>query len=392
MRLLIVQYAGDFKEAVENFESGGEETYGAQKYSVDAVLKLASDLEDVAVLCCQTNDTYDTRLNNGLRAIGAGFKEKVCSKRITQIVQEYAPTHLVMRTPIPRVLFWAIRNRVPTIVILADCFPANRWKDRVKNFLLAKCLNHPRIEWVFNHGVNSSQALQDIGVKAQKIVPWDWPPGDRVPDRYAPKSIDQSKRSLSLIFVGMLIESKGIGDLLRAMKELEDRGIVCDLKVAGKGDSNVYRELARELSLEDKVTFLGMVPNQLIMGLMADSDLVIVPSRHEYPEGLPMTIYEAFCSHTPIVASDHPMFRNRLVNEQNAMVFEGGNASALADSIARISRNPGLYEKISAASTQSWQELQIPLKWAQILTHWINNSAEDKSFFADHALSTGRYR
>jgi len=54
MRLLTVQYAGDYREAVERLEKGEGETYSAQKYSVDAVAEIGKTIEEVAVLCCLT--------------------------------------------------------------------------------------------------------------------------------------------------------------------------------------------------------------------------------------------------------------------------------------------------------------------------------------------------
>ena len=47
---------------------------------------------------------------------------------------------------------------------------------------------------------------------------------------------------------------------------------------------------------------------------MSAHDIVIVPSRHDYPEGLPMTIYEALAMRTPLVVSDHPMIKAGLGN------------------------------------------------------------------------------
>jgi hypothetical protein len=44
MRLLFVQYGGDYREAVERFAAGGGETYYAQKYSVDAVAEIGKPL------------------------------------------------------------------------------------------------------------------------------------------------------------------------------------------------------------------------------------------------------------------------------------------------------------------------------------------------------------
>ena len=392
MRLMIIQYAGDFKEAVENFASGGSETYLAQRYSVEAVADLVNETDDIAVLCCQTIAPYDTVLPNGVRAIGAGFKSHVSGKQIVRIVEEYQPTHLILRTPIHRLLFWAIKKRTPTIAVLADSFPVEHWKHRIKNFLLAKLLNHRHVEWVFNHGVNSSLALTTIGVQPRKIVPWDFPSEHRTPDRYSAKTLDASKQLFNLIFVGMLMETKGIGDLLHAVHLLKQRNIAVKLKVAGKGETERFADLARSLAIEESVEFLGMVPNATITEMMAQSDVVVIPSRKEYPEGLPFTIYEAFCSHTPIVASDHPMFRNRLIDEVNAVIFPGGNSMAMADSIEKLLNQPALYSKLSAASDASWQALQIPVKWGDILTHWPMKSLANEQFFAEHTLATGDYR
>ncbi|MGB7712276.1 MAG: hypothetical protein WBL95_22545 [Microcoleus sp.] len=51
MRLVIVQYAGDYAEAFERLAKGGSETYYAQKYSVDAVTEMGKRVESVAVIC-----------------------------------------------------------------------------------------------------------------------------------------------------------------------------------------------------------------------------------------------------------------------------------------------------------------------------------------------------
>jgi hypothetical protein len=41
--LLMVQYTGDYREAVQHSTEGGGETYYAQKYSVDAVAEIGKN-------------------------------------------------------------------------------------------------------------------------------------------------------------------------------------------------------------------------------------------------------------------------------------------------------------------------------------------------------------
>jgi len=49
MRLLMVQYADDYRQAFQRFE-GGNETYYAQKYSIDTVAKIRKKIEEATFL------------------------------------------------------------------------------------------------------------------------------------------------------------------------------------------------------------------------------------------------------------------------------------------------------------------------------------------------------
>jgi len=390
MRLLMVQYAGDYRETVECLSNGGEETYYAQKYSVDAVAEIGKTIEEVAVLCCLTQERYDEMLSNGVRAIGAGFNPKINIKTLIELIEKQKPTHLIVRTPIQEIFWWAIKNKVSTIAILADSFRTQGLKNKLENYWLAKALNHQRIDWVFNHGINSSLSLQEIGVNPNKIIPWDWP-SMVTPDSFSAKKIQTEKRTYNLVYVGLITESKGIGDVLEALKELRTKNVSINLKVAGKGEIDEFINKAKQLNIEDCIQFLGLVPNKAIVHLMREADGVIIPSRHEYPEGFPLTVYEALCSRTPIIASDHPMFQNKLKDGINALIFPAANAVALADCIEKLLTNPELYERLSLASYDAWKELQIPVKWADLINRWLDNSPVNRQWLFEHRLSSGRY-
>ncbi len=390
MRLLMVQYAGDYRETVEHFAKGGGETYYAQKYSVDAVAEIAKTIEEAAVLCCLTQERYDEVLSNGVRAIGAGFNSRVRNKTLIELIKEQKPTHLIVRTPIQEVFEWAINNKVPTIAILADSFQSKGLKKKLQNYLLARQLNNQLIEWVFNHGINSSLSLQEIGVDSDKIIPWDWP-STITPNAFPAKKLRAETRNLNLVYVGLITESKGIGDVLEALQQLSSKSFSLKLKVAGKGETEEFRNKAKQLNIEESVEFLGLVPNQAIVQLMREADLVIIPSRPDYPEGFPMTIYEALCSRTPIIASDHPMFQNKLKDGINSVIFPAANTVALADCIEKLISNPELYERLSLASYEAWTQLQIPVKWADMINRWLDNSPENRQWLFEHRLSSGRY-
>jgi hypothetical protein len=389
MRLTIVQYAGDYREAFERFASGGRATYQAQRYSVDFVGSLAQRLEQVVVICAVCDAPYDVVLSNKVRAIGAGLEPGFDPRELRSILARTAPDRLCLTTPMAPLLKWARHNRVRTITAMADYFRKGGPRTRISNWLTARELNRPNVEWVGNHQIGACLSLLDIGVLADKVIPWDWPPSHR-PTDYAPRERDPSQ-PLRLVYVGLVDEAKGVGDLLRALQKLKADGVDAFLTVIGRDAGNGMAALAYSLGLGASVRFAGLIPNEDVPAAMREADVVVIPSRHEYPEGLPLTIYEALAARTPIIASDHPMFLGPLTHEQSAVIFPGANADALASAIRRLADDATLYAKLSANSKQAWQALQLPVSFGDLLEKWLSEGPGDREWLWEHRLSSGLY-
>jgi len=389
MRLLIVQYAGDYREAVQRFAKGEDETYYAQKYSVDAVAEIGQRIEEAVVICCMTTEPYNEVLQNGVRAIGAGFKQKIEVKKLLKLIEEQNPTHLIARTPIREVFQWAIQRNIQILAVFAESISTKSIKSNLRNYLLTKLLNKKQVKYVCTYGVNSSILFKKIGVNPEKIIPWDFILS-LTPGSYLPKNL-QREDELKLFYVGSLIEPKGVGDILESLAILRAKDLPVSLTIVGQDETGFFTNKAKKLNVEDFVSFLGIVPNKFIVDLMRESDVVLVPSRHEYPEGFPLTIHHALCARTPIIASDHPMFRNSLEHGLNAMIFPAGNSAVLADCIEKLHSNSALYLKLSTASYDTWNQLQIPVKWADLIKRWLCDSHENQQWLFDHRLSSGRY-
>ncbi|WP_421655043.1 glycosyltransferase [Leptothermofonsia sp. ETS-13] len=389
-RVLFVQYAGDYREAVNHLNQGGNETYYAQRYSVNTMAEISQQVEEMTVLVCHTDEPYNEVLENRVRAIGSGFATNVPVKELIKLVEQQKPTHLIINTPILELVQWAIRNKVKTLALLADSFQATGVRSTLKNYFLGRLLNHPQIDWVANHGTNACRSLRAIGVNPNKIIPWDWP-HVITPDNFTPKQLRTHHGTFKLLYVGSIIDLKGVGDVLEAVPILNAKNISTYVQLAGKGDIARYIEQAKKLGIEQQIEFLGFIPNNNIVQLMRAADLVMIPSHHSYPEGLPMIIYEALCSHTPIVASDHPMFRRKLIDGQSALIFRAGNASALAERIVTLLSNPDLYQRLSANSKATWEQLQVPVKFADLLNRWIFDSPTNRQWLYNHRFASERY-
>ncbi len=390
MRVLLVQYAGDYREAVQRFDQGGEETYYAQRYSVNTIGDIARKVDQMTVFACVTNEAYDEVVSNGVQAIGGGFQGgKLPIADIIKIIEQQQPDRLIIGTPIRQLFQWAIRHRVRTLAALADSFSTKGLRDQVKNFLVARVLNHPTVEWVSNHNVNAARSLQQIGVNPDKIIPWDWAPV-LTPDDFAPKQLPPRK-PFKLAYVGAMVKAKGVGDILAAIARLKQRQIPVSAQLAGKGNIEQFAAQANQLGIHEQVEFLGLVSHTKVVDIMRDADAVVIPSHHEYPEGLPMTIYESLCARTPLIASDHPMFQGNLQDGTNTLMFPANNPTALAERIETLMSDPSLYQQLSAEAKVAWEQLQIPVKYGELLHRWLFESPDNNQWLFDHRLASGRY-
>jgi glycosyltransferase involved in cell wall biosynthesis len=399
MRLLIVNFAGDIRTDFQRLASGGDETYYAQKYSLEAYAGLRQYADEVATLVYITQEAYNVVLSNGVRAIGCGFRDyqNIDVQKVIQFIEEYNPTHLVISLFDTNILSWAVNHNIPTLATFLGAIPTRNFSvlhsavRRIKNQKIITLLNKPNIQWIGSYGINSSRRLQQLGVIPEKIIPWDFLV-DSNPGNFSPKSFSLEKKSWNLCYVGSICESKGIGDLLKAVKRLKERSFPIHLDIVGSDHSNFAKDLISKLDIKDCVELLGFVPNHTVEPLMNQADLVIVPSRHTYPEGFPLVIHHALRACTPIVASNHPMFKGYLQHSINAMIFPEGNVLALSNCVEKILTSTELYEHISKISHETWHQLRLPVKWADLANRWLSNTSSDQQWLVGHSLANATKR
>jgi len=386
-RIVFVQH-GDYAEAVDRFEAGHGEVYYAQRYSTQAVAEMARRAQRVGVICVSAGP-YDRLLNNGVRALGVPLHKIDHESRLLAAIESLDPTDLVLRTPIVPVLSWALRRGVRILPMLADSFRPGlqRWLPHRR---LAALLNDPRVSWIGNHNVNSARSLSDIGVDPGKIIPWDWPMAGR-PDDNPAKGLPVNPRACRLIFVGAHTASKGVPDVIQALALLRQSGADALLTSVGGGDLEPWRRLAHSSGVGEHVTFTGRIEHSQAVRLMREHDIVVVPSRHDYPEGLPMTIYDALVSRTPLVVSDHPMFQGKVRDGHSGLVFRAADPSDLARCVRSLLADPELYARLSANAVEAFRRIECPAKWGDVIRRWLGNEVEDRRWLGSYALSTGRY-
>jgi glycosyltransferase involved in cell wall biosynthesis len=387
-RLLIVQF-GNYAQAEHKFARGEDENYHAQRYSVDYVASLVRAGYQVRVIALGEEAPLE-QLPSGVESVGIRlYPGRFRGSRIRLLVRmaaQWKPTHLLLQAPIPEMLRWAVPNRIETLPLLADSFRAAGIRNRLRHRRLSTALNDSAIRWVGNHGPNACSDLARIGVHSSKLLPFDWPSLES-PSEWPAKKAPADASTIVLTYIGQITASKGVGDLIEAVAIAKAKGAQYQANLAGSGEIEYFRSLACRRGVADLINFLGPVSRRRVLELMNTGDVVVVASRHEYPEGMPQTIYEGLVSRSPVVVSDHPMFNGRIVPRQNGMIFSAADPNSLYLTVHDLVHDSVLYEQLSRDADLNARNFHGPLKWDQVIGRWLSRTAEDDAWLQQYALS-----
>ncbi|HQT76012.1 MAG: hypothetical protein B7Z80_03740 [Rhodospirillales bacterium 20-64-7] len=157
-----------------------------------------------------------------------------------------------------------------------------------------------------------------------------------------------------LLFVGNLMERKGVSDLLRAFAKPSIRARNAHLTMAGGGPVDKYRAMAAELGIADRVTFTGWVSQDDARTLMVNADALILPA---YDEGLPLVILEALATGTPVICTPVGSIPEVLADRHNALFVTPGDEAAIAEAILALIDDPAMGRALATEGSALYQRL-----------------------------------
>ncbi|MEO8235023.1 MAG: glycosyltransferase [Flavobacterium sp.] len=131
--------------------------------------------------------------------------------------------------------------------------------------------------------------------------------------------------------------------ILRAFTILNKKNIPFELTIVGDGImQKSLKLLSKELKIEDKVTFTGIINNHCLPKLLQLSNLYIsMPTT----EGVSASLFEAMaCGSFPIV-TDLPGNRSWIKQKENGILVESENIEKLADGIIWAFQNSEIRQK-----------------------------------------------
>ena len=168
----------------------------------------------------------------------------------------------------------------------------------------------------------------------------------------------------ALLFVGNLLERKGVKDLLNAFARPEIKSRNITLTMAGGGPVQTYRTMATDLGIGARVTFPGWVSQEDARALMVSSDALILPA---YDEGLPLVILEALASRTPVICTPVGSIPEVLDDRRTALFVSPGDEASIAAAIVLLHDNGQIGKDLSAAGAALYDRLFTMDAFAQAI-------------------------
>ena len=192
------------------------------------------------------------------------------------------------------------------------------------------------------------KTVVDVGVVPDKIeaIPMGVDlKGLFTPDPSVPRKNDK------LLFVGRLVDVKGLEILLETMPKVLEKYPNIRLTIAGSGPlERKLRELRGELNITDTVDFLGMVPQDKLPDLYRRATLSIFPfvvTKSGVQEGFGLVVVEAMGCACPVIAGDLPAMNDTIKNGENGLLAPSGKPQALAETITKLLDDPELRARLA---------------------------------------------
>jgi glycosyltransferase involved in cell wall biosynthesis len=200
-----------------------------------------------------------------------------------------------------------------------------RWKQTVQAAFGGSAVR--RSKGLLPVGRFGEDFFRSLGARPEQLYPFGYfrsNPND-LPVR---RTRRDNETRCELIYVGQLIERKGVDLLLEAVAS-----VPLSLAIVGDGERrDSLKDMAVTLGIADRVHFEEVIPSSQVPDRIAQADLLVLPSRWD---GWGLVVNEALMVGVPVLASDG-CGASELVREgQNGYVFRSGDVLDLQDKLRR---------------------------------------------------------
>jgi glycosyltransferase involved in cell wall biosynthesis len=177
-----------------------------------------------------------------------------------------------------------------------------------------------------------------------------------------------------LLFVGRLAEKKGVRYLIEAMPKIIQAFPKVILLIVGGGTmSDELKVLSKKLNVDDRIIFVGPVPNNELSKYYATSDLFIGPSiqtKEGDTEGLGLTFVEAAFSGSVPIGTKIGGIADVIVDKKTGLLVPQKDSKSLTNAVIELLKDKKLMNQLKTnarknlVDTYDWKI--VSQKYSQI--------------------------
>ncbi len=185
---------------------------------------------------------------------------------------------------------------------------------------------------------------------------------------------------IEILFVGRLVEKKGVLKLIEACEKLHRKGynFVCNIVGDGPQEKQA-RELIKRYNLQDRINLVGGLPREQLLPFWENASVFVLPcivEKNGNRDGIPVVLMEAMASGIPVISTRVSGIPELVVDGITGLLVEPDDTDALCNSMMRIIEDIDLVQNlIDNAHDIVLSEYNISLnamKKAKLIETYIN--------------------
>jgi glycosyltransferase involved in cell wall biosynthesis len=173
----------------------------------------------------------------------------------------------------------------------------------------------------------------------------------------ADNKLKPENQRFDIFYVGYVSELRGIGTLINTILLLKSKIPDIHLTLVGHAkeqDKKWLKDRTEKDSLQEKITFTGVLESEKVWEYIGKSDICVYPFKNqELSYVLPVKVFEYLALDKPVIASNLEGVSYIIKHGYNGLLVDPGDPEKWAEAVYRIYTDKSLKEKLIGNARKS---------------------------------------